>query len=193
MSENKVGRKVVLSAGLNNVVYDDGNNIRIDEDNVELCYTFGEGDEAYKTERDNKKTLVRKSGDSIKLGTLNEIKKERDKKRKDGQQEKFKDELFVDDLGHDDLYKLQENLSRYSIGKISDFGYGGKKRLYVCPSNNNNNTEVENNQEKEKEMENQTLNESKGGKRKSRRHRKSKKSRKGKSRKNRRKSNRRCR
>jgi len=184
MNANKEGRKVVLSAGLNNVVYDDGNNIRIDEDNVELCYTFGEGDEAYKTERDNKKTLVRKSGDSIKLGTLNEIKKERDKKRKDGQQEKFKDELFVDDLGHDDLYKLQEKLSRYSIGKISDFGYGGKKRLYVCPSNNNNNTEVNNNQ---------TLNESNGGKRKSRRHRKSKKSRKGKSRKNRRKSNRRCR
>ena len=190
MNANKEDRKVILSAGLNYVVYDD-TNTPIDEDKDELCYTFGKGDEAYKTERDNRRTLVRKSGDSIKLGTLKDIKKERDKKRKDGQQEKFKDELFVDDLGHDDLYKLQEKLSRYSIGKISDFGYGGKKRLYVCPSNNNNNTEVNNNQEQE--MENQTLNKSKGGKRKSRRHRKSKKSRKGKSRKNRRKSNRRCR
>tara|TARA_Y100000389_G_scaffold205121_1_gene263515 strand:- start:16330 stop:16872 length:543 start_codon:yes stop_codon:yes gene_type:complete len=180
MSENKVGRKVILNAGLNYGVYDvekprdeetdEYKKGLIDEYADVLCYTSEKGE--------------------IQLGTLKEIKKERDEKRKHGQLEKFKDELFVDD---------SVSNSRYSIGKISDFGHDGKKRLYVCARrtdtevNNYKEQEIQELDQKEKEMEEKTLNKSKGGKRKSRRHRKSKKSRKGKSRKNRRKSNRRCR
>ena len=191
MSDNNEGRKVVVGRGLNYVVYDvekprDGETDEykkkkgpIDEYADVLCYAPPEKGE-------------------ITLGTLKEIKEER---KKHG--ETYTDELFVNDWGHDIFYKLQKNLSRYPIGKISDFGHGGENGLYVCGRREDQYVNRYKKEEREllkklygdeEDTKNKMMDDkSEGGKRKSRRHRKSKKLRKGKSRKNRRKSNRRCR
>ena len=182
MSDNNEGRKVVVGRGLNYVVYD-----------VEKPRD-GETDEYKK-----KKGPIDEYADvlcyappekgEITLGTLKEIKEER---KKHG--ETYTDKLFVNDSGSN---------SRYLIGKISDFGHGGEKGLYVCGRREDQYVNRYKKEEREllkklygdeEDTKNKMMdNKSKGGKRKSRRHRKSKKSRKGKSRKNRRKSNRRCR